>query len=120
MTFTSRSASSHTEKKLASGREHTCGRLLSHLIAAYLSLEKFYPSSQGETAHECLIGAAVAVKFSSIILARLRSLPPESQQVLVIPNTEILNSTHDVAFRKKKSNLVSDSVCGGWRGSESD
>lgn len=85
------------------------------LIAAYLSLERFYPSSQGETVHECLIGAAVAVKFSSIILARLRSLPPKSQQVLVIPNTEILNfSFHPrCCFLKKKSNLVSDIVCGG-------
>lgn len=94
VTFTSRNAPSHTEKSGFPGENTRAnGRLLSHLIAAYLSLEKFYPSSQGETAHECLIGAAVAVKFSSIILARLRSLPPESQQVLVIPNTEILNSS---------------------------
>lgn len=47
----------------------------------------------GKTAYECLIGTAEAVNFPSIIPARLQPLPPESQQVLVIPDADVLNSS---------------------------
>lgn len=44
-----------------------------------------------ETAHKCLIGKTGAAKFFLIVLIRLRLLSPESQQVLIILKTEILN-----------------------------
>lgn len=50
-------------------------------------------SHRGKTAYECLIGTAEAVNFPSIIPARLQPLPPESQQVLVIPGADVVNSS---------------------------
>lgn len=81
-------------------------------------------SHRGKTAYECLIGTAEAVNFPSIIPARLQPLPPESQQVLVIPDADVLNSSlHPRSCylhqkRKKEEKIASGTVSGRINGKQ--
>lgn len=77
-------------------------------------------SRRGKTAYECLIGTAEPVNFPSIIPARLQPLPPESQQVLVIPHADVLNSSlhpRSCYLHQKKKN-ASGTVSGRINGKQ--